>query len=297
MRGAAGLISVIVSTYNWPQALRLVLDSLAHQSDRSFEVVVADDGSASDTADLIKGLVADFPVPLRHVWQEDLGFRAAAARNRAVVASRGEYLLFLDGDCLARPDFIGVHRALAEPGWFVAGNRILLGEGLSKELLAGQEKMACWGRADFLKARLQGGINRIAPLLRLPGGRWRRLRSCRWQGAMTCNLAVWRADFYRVNGFDEDFVGWGHEDAEFVCRLINAGIYRKEGRFAVPVLHLWHAERDRSGETENLSRLQEHLRAGLTWVDGGVQRYRGEDLAAKSGQSPTKDVEGHASPF
>jgi glycosyltransferase involved in cell wall biosynthesis len=273
MNDGPGLISVIVSTYNWPQALALALAALARQSDRNFEVVVADDGSAADTAELVAARAAGFPVPLRHVWQEDRGFRAAACRNLAVTVSSGEYLLFLDGDCLVPPHFIGGHRNLAEPGCFVAGNRILLAEGLTGEVLSGRTDPSLWSGADFLRARWRGGVNRLLPLLRLPDFFWRRLRPRRWQGAMTCNLAVWRKDFYRVNGFNEEFVGWGHEDAEFVGRLINTGIYRKEGRFAVPVLHLWHRSNDRDGEEENLRRLHEHLAARLTRAEVGIDRY------------------------
>ncbi len=273
MSGRPGLISVVISTYNWPRALALVLAALSRQSDRDFEVVVADDGSTADTAELVADLTAGFPVPLRHVWQEDLGFRAAACRNRAVAASCGEYLLFLDGDCLVRPDFIAVHRHLAEPGRFVAGNRILFTEAMTGEILAGRTDPSRWSGPDFLRVRLKGGINRLLPLITLPGNFWRCMRPRRWQGAMTCNLAVWRHDFYQVNGFNESFVGWGHEDAEFVGRLINAGIYRKEGRFAVPILHLWHRSQDRRGEAENLRRLHEHLAAGLIRAEAGVDRY------------------------
>jgi len=273
MKRRPELISVIVATYNWPRALAVVLDSLALQSDRGFEVVVADDGSTPDTGELVAARAADFPVPLRHVWQEDLGFRAAAVRNQAVVASRGDYLLFLDGDCPVRANFVATHRRLARPEWFVAGNRILLGETLTATVLAGGPPVHSFNLLEFLLARRCGEVNRLMPLLCLPGGCLRRLRPRRWQGAMTCNLAVWREDFFQVNGFDEDFVGWGHEDAEFVGRLINAGIYRKEGRFAVPVLHLWHRTQHRGREAGNLRRLHEQLAKQITRAELGVDRY------------------------
>jgi len=267
------LISVIVSTYNWPRALDLVLDALSRQSDQGFEVVVADDGSTPETGQLVAARAANFPVPLRHVWQEDQGFRAAAARNRAVAASRGDYLLFLDGDCLVRSGFVATHRKLARPGWFVAGNRVLLGGTLTATALAGGRPVYDFTLLEFLLARRCGEVNRLLPLLRLPGGVFRRLRRRRWKGAMTCNLAVWREDFYKVNGFDENFVGWGHEDAEFVGRLINAGVFRKEGRFAAPVLHLWHRTQDRGREAGNLRRLHEQLAKKATRAEVGVDRY------------------------
>jgi len=273
MSGNPELISVIVSTYNWPRALAVVLDSLACQSDLGFEVVVADDGSAPETRALVAIRAANYPVPLRFVWQDDQGFRAAASRNQAVAKSRGDYLLFLDGDCLVLANFVATHRRLARSDWFVVGNRILLSETLTASVLAGGRPVFWYTLMEFLKARRRGEINRLLPLVRLPDGCFRLLRPRRWQGAMTCNLAVWRDDFYRVNGFDEDFVGWGHEDAEFVGRLINSGVFRKEGRFAAPVLHLWHHNQHRGREAGNLQRLHDHLAKRLTWADAGVDRY------------------------
>jgi GT2 family glycosyltransferase len=267
------LVSVIISTYNRSEALAVVLGSLSGQTSRRFEVVIADDGSQPDTAEMIGGVAAGYPVRLGHVWQEDQGFRAAAARNRAVAASFGDYLLFLDGDCAVLPDFVATHIQLAERGFFVAGNRILLNEALTAAVLAGREEVDKWSPSRFLRARLGGEINRLLPLLRGPDGFFRKLRRLRWQGAMTCNLAVWREDFYRVNGFDENFVGWGHEDAEFVNRLINSGVFRKEGRFGAPVLHLWHETRDRVNEEENLQRLFAHIEQRLSRAVHGIDRY------------------------
>lgn len=269
----AELISVIVSTYNWPLALGVVLDSLARQSDKDFEVVVADDGSTPETEALVAARAADFPVPLRHVWQEDQGFRAAAVRNRAVAASRGEYLLFLDGDCPVLPNFLAGHRRLARPGWFVAGNRILLGGTLTAAVLAGGRPVYLYTLLEFLLARRCGEIDQLLSLCSLPLGCLRNLRWRSWRNIIGCNLAVWREDFYRVNGFDENFVGWGYEDVEFVSRLVNAGVFRREGRFAVPVLHMWHPLRHRGREIGNLRRLHKHLDRQLARAEVGIDQY------------------------
>ncbi len=120
------LISVIVTTYNREDALNTVLRSLARQTDKNFEVIVADDGSAATTEALVEAWKTKLGHPLAHVWHEDRGFRAAEIRNRAILASHADYVIFLDGDCVTRPDFVATHRALAERGWFVTGNRILL---------------------------------------------------------------------------------------------------------------------------------------------------------------------------
>ncbi len=253
----AALISVIVTTYNREDALEAVLRSLAAQTDADFEVVVADDGSKPATATLVETWQRKFSHHLEHVWQEDRGFRAAEIRNRAILASRGAYCIFLDGDCLARPDFVAVHRRLAEPGCFVTGNRILLSRALTRDVLDGRLAAESWSLFDWITQRLRGGINRLSALLRLPLGPLRRLRSQAWQGARSCNLAVWRADLDRVDGFDADYSGWGKEDSDIIVRLLRASLRRKDGVFATGVLHLWHPEADRSKLAENERKLDE----------------------------------------
>ena len=127
-----GLISVVVTTYNWPEALAACLQGLLAQEDRHFEILVADDGSGEATGQLIRLFAAASPIPIRHVFHEDQGFRAGAIRNRAAAVSGGDYLLFLDGDCVVFPHFLGRHRRLAEQGYFVPGNRVLLSEALPR---------------------------------------------------------------------------------------------------------------------------------------------------------------------
>ena len=148
------LISVIVTTYNRPDALATVLAGLAAQTDRGFELLVADDGSRDDTRILIEAAAPTFAMPLAHVWQEDRGFRAGAARNRAAVKARGDYLIFLDGDCVPRPDFIARHRDLAEAGWMVAGNRILLSEAFTRRVMARRLATRRWVRGLTLARRV-----------------------------------------------------------------------------------------------------------------------------------------------
>ena len=274
-------LSVIVTTYNRPDALRAVLRSLAAQTDKAFEVLVADDGSRDETALAIAEEARDFPVPLVHLWQEDDGFRAAAARNLAVAASRGDYLVFVDGDSVLRPDFIARHRALAEPAWFVAGNRVLLSEDFTAKVLQTPlVELHGDSRLSWLGRWFSGAINRWLPLCFVPGQSWRTRQPQRWQGARTCNLALWRSDFDAINGFDEAFQGWGHEDADLAIRLLHAGVQRKDGRFATAVLHLWHRENDRSNLAENERRLAEILAADRRRATVGIDTYNPERVSA-----------------
>ena len=265
--------SVVVTTYNRPDALQAVLQALAAQSDQDFEVLVADDGSTEDTARLVQATSVNFPVSLRHVWQEDLGFRAGAARNRACAQASGDYWIFLDGDCVPLPDFVAQHKRLAQPGCFVAGNRILLSERFTRSTLTRMTPLHTRSAWQWFMDRVQGRINRWLPLLHAADGAWRLRSPARWQGARTCNLAVWRADFVAVNGFDEAYAGWGHEDADLAVRLIRQGVRRKDGRFATAVLHLWHRENDRSQLKENLQRLEHIITSDRIQAQQGLSQY------------------------
>jgi glycosyltransferase involved in cell wall biosynthesis len=251
------IISVIVTTYNREDALDAALRALSRQSDRNFEIVIADDGSRPETAALIEGWRSRLPVPLKHVSHEHRGFRGGEIRNRGIMASDGELCLFLDGDCLAGADFVAAHRRLAEPGWFVTGNRILLSRELTQSVLAQGTAAERWNFTALLRERLRGGINRLVPTLRLPLGPLRRLNRGNWEGAQTCNLAVARSDLDGIDGFDCSYAGWGLEDSDLVVRLLHAGVQRKDGRFATGVLHLWHPHNDRSQLPANRTRLDE----------------------------------------
>jgi glycosyltransferase involved in cell wall biosynthesis len=253
----AELISVIVTTYNRDDALDAVLRSLGCQTDKDFEVLVADDGSGRATAELLEQWKTRMGRRLDHLWHEDRGFRAAEIRNRAIVASRGNYCIFLDGDCIVRPDFVAIHRALAAPGWFVTGNRILLSASLTANILREKLTPETWRITDWVVQRWRGGVNRLSAIIRLPLGPLRGLRRNAWQGARSCNLAVWRSDLDRVDGFDADYIGWGKEDSDIIVRLLHAGVRRKDGVFATGVLHLWHPEADRGRLAENEAHLSE----------------------------------------
>lgn len=249
------LISVIVSTYDREDALDAVLGALARQTDRNFEIVVADDGSGPATAAAVARWQSALAVPVKHAYHAHLGFRAGEIRNRAILASAGALCIFLDGDCVPRPIFVARHRSLAERGWFVAGNRILLSPPATAAVVAGESdadaKPETWSLAAIVARRRRGELNRVLPALTLPLGPLRKLTPQRWQGVRTCNLAVARVDLDRVDGFDARFAGWGLEDSDLAVRLLRAGIRRKDGRFATGVFHLWHPENDRSRLADN----------------------------------------------
>ena len=278
---AVELISVIVTTYNREDALDAALRALARQSDRNFEIVIADDGSRPDTARVVDGWTSRLKLPLKYVRHEHRGFRGGEIRNRGIRASAGEICIFLDGDCLASADFIAAHRRLYQPGWFVTGNRILLSRELTDAVLARGLTPETWNFAALLRQRLGGGINRLLPTLRLPLGPLRKLRRDSWEGAQTCNLAVARRDLDRIDGFDCAYTGWGLEDFDLVVRLLHAGVRRKDGRFATAVLHLWHPQNDRSQLSANRVRLDHAIDGTRLRAVRGLSRLDAEDDAPR----------------
>jgi cellulose synthase/poly-beta-1,6-N-acetylglucosamine synthase-like glycosyltransferase len=268
------LISVIVTTYNWPAALELCLDSLFAQQDPAFEIIIADDGSTPANQAQVQAYCVNSPVSIQYVHHDDQGFRAGTIRNKAVAASHGEYLLFIDGDCVCPADLIARHRQLAESGYFVPGNRVLLSESFTQEVIGKHIPLHQQPLSYFVFLWLQKKINRISAFIQLPLGVLRKVQPKKWQKAMTCNLALWKSDFLQANGFDELYEGWGFEDSDLVIRLIHAGIKRKEGRFAVPVLHLWHPHNDKSKQDLNYQRLLERLeQQDLIVATKGISQY------------------------
>lgn len=261
--------SLIVTTYNWPEALEAVLLTALDQRADDYEIIVADDGSGPETAETVRRVAADARRPITHVWQEDRGFRAGRARNKAVAHARGEYLIFIDGDTIVGRDFIADHMALAEPGYFVAGSRIRIRPALTRELLENLPAMPRIDRGRMWRWWLSRRVRRIHPAVRLHLPSFRYFRPRRWQAVFGCNLGVHKHDFITVNGFNNEFVGWGHEDSELAARFFNAGIWRKEGKLFSYVGHMDHEKRSRHARWVHFDRLHETLRNGVSRAEDG----------------------------
>lgn len=234
-------IAVILSTYNAPVHLERVLAGYSRQTQRDFEVCIADDGSGEPTRRLIEGAQARFGFPVRHVWHEDIGFRKCTILNRAIEACDGDYLVFSDGDCIPREDFLATHAALARKGWFLSGGYLKLPKDVTEALsvddvLAGKATSYPDLRSLGLPAgpRMAMRLTRSEALARLFDAMTP--TSPTWNGH---NASCWKSDSLRVKGFDERMV-YGSEDREFGERLWNAGLQSTQIRFRAPVAHLWH---------------------------------------------------------
>ena len=274
---ASQLVSVVITTYNRSDAVLAVLGGLCQQTDANFEVIVADDGSRTEHQRAV--LESDVAKALRvvHVWHPDVGFTASRVRNRGVAASRGEYIVFLDGDCVPEVDFIARHKMLAQQGFFVNGSRVLLSQDFTQQILAKSERIGGRSAWYWIRQRLLGHASKLTGLLRLPDGNFRNKRAFSWKGIRSCNMGIWLSDYVQVNGFDESFVGWGHEDADVVLRLHNSGVARKNGFCATEVFHLWHNEAARNQESQNAKVVRERVQTKLTQPTLGFSPERIND--------------------
>lgn len=257
--------SLVITTYNSPDVLDLAIRSALSQSEQPCEIIVADDGSTSDTAMLVERHRAEAAIPIVHVWQEDLGFRAAASRNRAIAVARGNYIVLVDGDMLLHRDFMYDHRQLAIEGTFIQGSRVFLSQEYTPERIAAKNiEFSLFGK----------GIENRKNAVRVPWfSRLFALKNRSFHGIRSCNMSFFRNDCIRINGFNEDFIGWGREDSEFVVRLINSGILRRNVMFCALACHLGHPENPRNSLAENDRILEQAIAGKLTTCRNGINKY------------------------
>ena len=262
-------VSLIITTYNRPDALLLVLRSIETQVSKPIEIIIADDGSTNDTKEVIDSFQEKSDIRVIHSWQEDNGFRAAKSRNKAITKTTGDYIILVDGDMILHPKFIEDHINNAESGYFVQGSRVLLTQNRTKIVLNDSGM-----NFSFTSSGLKNRKNAIHSnsLSRLFSNKKNTLR-----GIKSCNLAFFKQDCISVNGFNNEFEGWGREDSEFIVRLQNKGIKRKNIRFNAIQFHLWHKENTRTALDKNDSLLQEAILNRTKWCDDGVDRVNNNE--------------------
>jgi glycosyltransferase involved in cell wall biosynthesis len=231
--------TLIITTYNWPQALDKVLLSVYQQSYVPDQIVIADDGSSGI---ITRRVVSDWGENLKliHAWQPDDEFRAARARNLAALANRSDHLIFIDGDCILPAKFIENHRSMIKRGLLVSGGRYMMTKQQTITFLTQSE------------TAIEEGFNSFK-FASLPLGFLRDLSSKNWRLVKTCNFAILSDDFFRLGGFDEDYAGWGLEDSDFVVRAMNNNFRIRNGRFALCVAHLFHRDSGKLPSQNNRS--------------------------------------------
>ncbi|MEZ9925706.1 glycosyltransferase family 2 protein [Vibrio breoganii] len=256
--------SLIITTYNWKEALQAVLDSVNKQTKLPDEVIIADDGSRSDTAELISNYQESYSLSLVHSWQADEGFQLAKSRNKAIAKASGDYIVMIDGDIILHPRFIETHVNASKRGWFVQAGRAMLNEQQSKNVLDVKES------PHFFTPNLKNRKNAICSNLLSNLFSYKRNNDKATRG---CNMAFWRDDLIEVNGFNEDFIGWGREDSEFTIRMLNAGKNRLYLKFAGIGFHLYHKESPRELLAQNEHILNKTIEQRLVRCSNGLEKY------------------------
>lgn len=265
--------AVILTTYNNPEALRkTLLGFLVQQGTSSFEVVIADDGSDQSTSQVLED-PALAPLACTHVWHPDDGFRACTIRNRAIAATAAEYLIFCDGDCIPRDDFVASHLRHARQGTFISASRVHIPEAVHQQ----------FSDEDILSGRVFDVwfLASIDPALRSQSWRLRcRAWTERWMNTLTwrygifhgSNASAWRQDVQRVNGFDEEFDGYGSEDRDLGLRLRNSGTRSRYLKYSLVQLHLMHPRpyADPAIIDRNRRRLKQRYWDGVTRARRGL---------------------------
>ena len=258
-------ISLIITTYNRPDALLLVLKSVEIQSVSPSEVIIADDGSDDRTMELINNYSVQSNLTIIHSFQKDKGFRASKSRNKAIARSNGDYIILIDGDMILHPEFIKDHAINSELGFFVQGNRVLLSHSKTSKIIENQKI-----NLSFIDFGLKNRKNSIHSNLL---SRYFSVKRNHLKGIKTCNLAFFKKDCIAINGFNNDFEGWGREDSEFVVRLMNSGINRKNIYFNAIQYHLWHNENSRESLEKNTLMLEEAISNRSSWCEDGINRF------------------------
>ena len=259
------LVSLIITTYNRPDALLLVLRSIEGQITLPYEVIIADDGSTNDTKEVVTSFQEKSDIRVIHSWQEDSGFRAAKSRNKAIAKATGKYIILIDGDMILHPEFINDHINNTQSGYFVQGSRVLLTQDKTKQTLD-QQKINFSLLSNGLQNRKNAFHSNI--LSKLFSNKRNYLR-----GIRTCNMAFYKQDCININGFNNEFEGWGREDSEFAVRLLNSGINRKNVRFNMIQFHLWHKEATRDSLGQNDATLHSAIDNHVNWCDNGISKY------------------------
>lgn len=257
--------ALLISTYNWPSALELVLKSLREQTSLPDEVLIADDGSTDETKQLIESFSAKSPIKVVHVWHEDKGFRKAVILNKAVAKSSSDYIIQIDGDCIMHPEFIADHKRNVQPNTYLYGTRATITKEALPRIFDEKQTKYHYFSKD-LKKRSRTLHSSLLSALYRPHKEF----SSNFRG---CNVSFWRQDFIDINGYNENFEGWGREDSDLVIRLGNNGVLARRLRYVAIVYHIYHPENPRDQLKENDALQNASVVNKIVRTEKGVSQY------------------------
>lgn len=257
--------SLILTTYNWPEALELVLLSIVQQSVLPNEIIIGDDGSGDETKAVITKYQNKYSIPIVHVWHEDNGFQKTQILNKVIAKATSDYIIQIDGDIILHRHFVKNHLQMCEQGVYTCGSRVFLSDQVSKR--AQETKNIKY--SHFSKGnsnRLNALYNPV--LMRLFSYYDKRIMKVRG-----CNMGMWRQDLIDINGYNEDMTGWGREDSEISARLTHSNKRKKHIKFGALGYHQHHELSSRSEFNRNHEIFSKTIDEKLTWCDNGLDKY------------------------
>lgn len=257
--------SLIIATYNWPEALALVLKSLKLQTVLPDEVIIADDGSTDETKLLIERFKSELSISVVHVWHQDVGFTKSAILNKAVAKTKGDYIIQVDGDCIMHSNFINDHLKFASNNCYLYGSRVNI-QKTFLETLFSEEKVDFNAFSKGIKKRTRAIYAPLLSNLYVASSKI----SKKFRG---CNTSFFRSDFIAVNGYNEDFKGWGREDSELALRFHNHGLKSRRLRYRGIVYHIFHNEKSKSRLELNNDIELKTINESLSRTDNGIDKY------------------------
>lgn len=257
--------SLIIATYNWPEALELVLKSVLKQSVMPNEVIIADDGSTAETKALMENFKNVFPVPLKHVWHEDVGFTKSVILNKAIAKAVGNYIIQIDGDCILHKHFVKDHLAFASTNTILYGSRVTIQETHLKKLFL-EQQIRFSSLSKGIKKRTRALYSPVLSLVY----RKKYEVSKKYRG---CNTSYFKSDFIAINGYDERFKGWGREDSELAWRFYNKGLYSRRLRYRGIVYHIFHNEKAKDQLALNNETEKNTIAQQIIWCENGINKY------------------------
>lgn len=277
-------VSFIISVYKDTTSLKIVLDGLSRQTYQDFEIIVTEDGQCAEMADFFNASPYNGTQSIQHLVQEDIGWRKNRALNQAVRVAKGEYLVFIDGDCVPHSRFVESHARLAEPNRVVSGSRVMLGPKISTSVKSGRMTMAQLEEhyyRKFISLALDGGRLLEEGVYLDPNGLLGRFSGKRVRDILGCNFSCFRKDMQAINGFDEDYLyPRGGEDNDVCWRLDKIGVKLKSARNIAIQYHLDHGRSHYSEVNHSMIMLNEKRRVGKTFCENGLQKIDNERQSA-----------------
>lgn len=258
-------VALVISTYNWPEALELILRSVLIQSKLPYEILIADDGSTNSTKEVIEKYRPQINCKLTHVWHEDKGFMKSIILNKTIAKSTSEYIIQIDGDCFMHPKFVENHKDNIEKNLYLYGTRVRIKEKYVKNIYALKNL-----NISFFKSGLKKRLRNIYLPSIAKSYKKKNSISPKYRG---CNFSFWKDDFIKINGYDEDMKGWGREDSELAIRLHNNGVKTKRLKFSGIVYHLDHKEESRDFFNINDEIQENTIKNKLKRCTNGIDKY------------------------